>query len=343
MVGLTCLFGYAFFKFGCPTALHYCSILVGAIPMMHETKEDRAAAVKAAERAVRMNVVAAKHFNAGLRTIFLSIGYLGWFVSPYALMALTAFVIFVLIRRQFFSEARDALDDRDRIMTLAFAAARPVSSGWDVCAASPFSPMASYHFSWISSISAIFQPARRQRAVRLYARAIASTFLMLAGFGLVLGHTPRSAGVLCDPACQDRGCGAGHHHCHLCSLPDSYIFFGILHAIAAASLIGPLFLRLPIAVTLIVALCRLSRADYLRGPAFDHPALLWLGLPQTLPRSTTMSRMLPWLAPFLIGIVLAKLLPPLRPAFDRTRGRSIPPQHRPVRSPGPGGTACRST
>ncbi|MEA3535098.1 DUF599 domain-containing protein [Rhizobium sp. CC-YZS058] len=110
VVGLTCLFGYAFFKFGWSYRLfNYCSILVGAIPMMHETKEDRAAAVKAAERAVRMNVVAAKHFNAGLRTIFLSIGYLGWFVSPYALMTLTAFVIFVLIRRQFFSEARDAL------------------------------------------------------------------------------------------------------------------------------------------------------------------------------------------------------------------------------------------
>jgi uncharacterized membrane protein len=108
--GLICLFGYAFFKFGWSYRLfNYCSILIGGIPMLTETKIDRAAAENAAERAIRMNVVAAKHFNAGLRSIFLSIGYLGWFVSPYVLMATTCVVIIVLFRRQFFSEAREAL------------------------------------------------------------------------------------------------------------------------------------------------------------------------------------------------------------------------------------------
>jgi uncharacterized membrane protein len=56
-----------------------------------------------------MNTIAAKHFNSGLRTIFLSIGYLGWFVGPYMFMLTTVFVIFVLTRRQFFSEARRAI------------------------------------------------------------------------------------------------------------------------------------------------------------------------------------------------------------------------------------------
>ena len=110
--GLICLFGYAFFKFGWSYRLfNYCSILIGGIPMLSEARVDRAAAEKAAERAIRMNVVAAKHFNAGLRSIFLSIGYLGWFVSPYVLMITTSIVVIVLFRRQFFSEARDALLD----------------------------------------------------------------------------------------------------------------------------------------------------------------------------------------------------------------------------------------
>ncbi|WP_275790868.1 DUF599 domain-containing protein [Pararhizobium gei] len=108
--GLACLFAYAFFKFAWSYRLfNYCSILIGGIPMMAEMQLDRGRAERAAERAIKVNILAAKHFNAGLRSIFLSIGYLGWFISPYVFIALTIFVTFVLTRRQFFSEARDAL------------------------------------------------------------------------------------------------------------------------------------------------------------------------------------------------------------------------------------------
>lgn len=108
--GLTCLFGYSFFQFGWSYRLfNYCSILMGGIPMTADMSRDRPAAERAAERAIRLNVMAAKHFNAGLRAIFLSIGYLGWFISPYVFIALSGFVIFVLTRRQFYSEAREAL------------------------------------------------------------------------------------------------------------------------------------------------------------------------------------------------------------------------------------------
>ncbi len=112
VVGLTALFGYSFFKFGWSYRLfNYCTILFGGLPMSADANADRKAAEKAAERVVRMNIIAARHFNAGLRTIFLSIGYLGWFIGPYMFMAATLFVIFVLTRRQFFSEARLALMD----------------------------------------------------------------------------------------------------------------------------------------------------------------------------------------------------------------------------------------
>ncbi|OLP60545.1 hypothetical protein BJF93_22315 [Xaviernesmea oryzae] len=108
--GLACLLGYAFFKFGWSYRLfNYCSILIGGIPMMSETASNRPAAERAAGRAVVMNVQAGMHFNAGLRALFLSIGYLGWFVSAYIFMATTTFIIFVLLRRQFFSPARLAL------------------------------------------------------------------------------------------------------------------------------------------------------------------------------------------------------------------------------------------
>lgn len=108
--GLACLLGYAFFKFGWSYRLfNYCSILIGAIPMTQQAERDRPAAERAAERAVVMNVQAGMHFNAGLRAIFLSIGYLGWFVGAYVFMVTTSFVLFVLLRRQFFSPARRVL------------------------------------------------------------------------------------------------------------------------------------------------------------------------------------------------------------------------------------------
>jgi uncharacterized membrane protein len=110
VAGLTMMFGYAFFKFGWSYRLfNYCTILFGALPMVDEAKTDMVAARRAADQVVRMNTIAAKHFNAGLRTIFLSIGYLGWFVGPYMFMLTTVFVISVLTRRQFFSEARKAI------------------------------------------------------------------------------------------------------------------------------------------------------------------------------------------------------------------------------------------
>jgi uncharacterized membrane protein len=108
--GLAVIFAYSFFKFGWSYRLfNYCSILFGGLPMHGEALKDPEHAVRAADRVIKLNIIAAKHFNAGLRAIFLSIGYLGWFVNAYVFMAMTVFVFFVLVRRQFFSEAREAI------------------------------------------------------------------------------------------------------------------------------------------------------------------------------------------------------------------------------------------
>jgi uncharacterized membrane protein len=112
VAGLTVIFGYAFFKFGWSYRLfNYCTILFGAIPMTGDSEVDCRTTELAAERVVRMNIIAARNFNGGLRAIFQSIGYLGWFVSPYVFMVTSVFIIVVLFRRQFFSDARLAVLD----------------------------------------------------------------------------------------------------------------------------------------------------------------------------------------------------------------------------------------
>lgn len=110
VMGLILILAYAFFKFGWSYRLfNYCSILIGAVPVQKDEEDHAAETEKAVTRAARMNVLAGKHFNAGLRAILFSIGYLGWFVGPLAFALSTLLLLVVLARRQFFSAARRAV------------------------------------------------------------------------------------------------------------------------------------------------------------------------------------------------------------------------------------------
>jgi uncharacterized membrane protein len=109
VMGLALIFVYAFFKFSWSYRLfNYVAIIVGSVPVLGRGgTEGEAAAV--ARRAGALNVVAGRHFNRGQRAFFFALAYLGWFVSPYAFMAGTGAVLFVMWRRQFASDAREAL------------------------------------------------------------------------------------------------------------------------------------------------------------------------------------------------------------------------------------------
>ena len=108
VIGLAVIFVYAFFKFAWSYRLfNYTAILVGSVPVL--TGENHREALEAARRAAAMNVVAGKHFNRGQRAFFFALAYLGWLVSAYVFMGATAAVLYVMWRRQFASDAREAL------------------------------------------------------------------------------------------------------------------------------------------------------------------------------------------------------------------------------------------
>lgn len=110
ILGLVVLLAYSFFKFGWSYRLfNYCSILIGAVPVLRDGTSHSMEMEAAIQRATKMNILAGKHFNAGLRGIFFSIGYLGWFVGPVVFLITTVFLLGVLVRRQFFSAARRAV------------------------------------------------------------------------------------------------------------------------------------------------------------------------------------------------------------------------------------------
>ena len=107
-IGLAIIFVYAFFKFAWSYRLYnYVAIMVGATPPARD--KDTPEATAHAERTGRLCAVAGLHFNRGQRAFFFALGYLGWFISPWLLMATSVVVAVVLWRRQFVGDSHHAL------------------------------------------------------------------------------------------------------------------------------------------------------------------------------------------------------------------------------------------
>ena len=169
--------------------------------------------------------------------------------------------------------------------------------------------MAIYHFTWDLGFFGYIEPETATTGGwKIFARVIAGSFLFLAGFSLVLGHV---RGFRARPFLIRLGkiglAAAAITIATWFAFRETFIFFGILHAIATASLVGLLFLRLPPVVTLLAAAAAAVAPLYLRAPLFDHPALWWVGLSVDIPRSNDYVPLLPWLAPVLLGIAAGRL------------------------------------
>lgn len=143
----------------------------------------------------------------------------------------------------------------------------------------------------------------------LFARGIASSFLILAGISLWLAHRDHIrwqpflrrfaivalAAILITVATRF-------------AMGAQFIRWGILHMIAAGSLIGLAFLRLPIPVVLAASAAAFAAPHYLKSEVFNHTAFLWLGLSTQVPQMMDYEPILPWLCPVLFGIALARVL-----------------------------------
>ncbi|SDP74163.1 DUF1624 domain-containing protein [Phyllobacterium sp. OV277] len=170
--------------------------------------------------------------------------------------------------------------------------------------------MATYHTGWDFEFFGYMEPGTTGHgAWKLYARIIASTFLVLVGFSLVLAHRN---GVRWRPF------GIRLVQIVLASLavtlvtlyitPDSFVFFGILHEIAAASVLGLLFLRLPAIVIAVAAAAVVAAPHYLASATFDGPVFWPLGLSEMPILSNDYVPVFPWFGPVLAGMALAKTL-----------------------------------
>jgi uncharacterized membrane protein len=178
--------------------------------------------------------------------------------------------------------------------------------------------MASYHFTWdLEFFGYIEAGTSTQGAWKIYARLIATSFLMLVGFSLILAH---GQGIRW-PSVRKRlalvaGAAAIISIATRIAMPQEWIFFGILHNIALSSLLALVFLRLPPLLTGLVALGLFAAMvldtwvmpGIFSSALFDTRLLAWTGFAETIPRSNDFVPVFPWFAAVLAGVSIGGLL-----------------------------------
>lgn len=166
-----------------------------------------------------------------------------------------------------------------------------------------------FHLIWDLDYAGLIKPGfATSDPWLLYGRLLAGTFMFLVGVSLVLAHEKKmrwrafakrllvvaGAAVLITVATK-------------LAFPDAFIYFGILHAIFAGSLIGIVFLRLPMVLTLIFGVAIWTLPLVFRDPLFDPRWLAWIGFSDRPPPSYDFVPIFPWMGLVLLGIVVAKI------------------------------------
>lgn len=158
-------------------------------------------------------------------------------------------------------------------------------------------------------------------AMRLFGHAIAFAFLFIAGVSLVLASAGglnwshvlrRLARVVAAAALVTLGTWL--------VFPGAYVYFGILHCIAAASVASLMFLRAPAPITFIAAAFCFAAPTLLTSATFNAPALFWLGLGTRETLTQDWRPFLPWAGALLLGVAIARA----KPHIPAQRSGSLP-------------------
>lgn len=166
--------------------------------------------------------------------------------------------------------------------------------------------MASYHFSWdLANVRLVSWGVASDPLWRGYAAAIAGSFLLLSGISFRLserrGFDPVRYGarlfrLLLAAAAVSIGT--------YIVFPDAWVFFGILHMMLLASLLAPLLVRLPSGLLILLAVGALVLPQVWRSPALDGIGWGFLGLAETPPVANDLVPLFPWIAPYIVGLVV---------------------------------------
>ncbi len=109
---LAMIFVYAFFKFTWSIRQYnFFAVLLGAAPGARDADVTAEALTQFSERSAKLIDLASHEFNHGLRAYYFAMALFTWLVSPWVCMLSTLWVVWVLYRREFHSQALKTLDE----------------------------------------------------------------------------------------------------------------------------------------------------------------------------------------------------------------------------------------
>ncbi len=174
----------------------------------------------------------------------------------------------------------------------------------DVARGAALLAMFGYHLTWdLAHFGYIDARAPFAPEMRLFSHAIASSFLFIAGASLVLARrAPFAWAATWKRFALVAGAAALVTAGSWFLFPQAPILFGILHCIAAGSLLALPFLFLPWPAALAAAVLVGGLPFLVASPAFDPPWAQWTGLGASLPDAMDFRPLAPWAAPMLAGV-----------------------------------------
>jgi uncharacterized membrane protein len=167
--------------------------------------------------------------------------------------------------------------------------------------------MAVYHFIWDLGFFGFIESARLQEAwFKGFGHSIAIAFLAIVGLSLALAARGgldlpayfRRVGLVFAAAMAVTAATAF-------AFPDSFVAFGVLHCIVAASLLGFFLLERPWPVIAAAGLIVVFLPLVIESPSLDATNW-WSGLGATEPRSNDWRPFFPWAGFTLIGLACGK-------------------------------------
>jgi uncharacterized membrane protein len=172
--------------------------------------------------------------------------------------------------------------------------------------------MVCYHLIWDLAYFDLIAVDVAALPWQVFARSIGTLFLLILGISLTLraARDPLLSRWALRRGAVLFGLGMLITLATFLVIGESYVRFGILHALGSALVLALPVVCVPVWISGLTALVLMGVGAYLNVQVVTFPWLIWLGLPQSGVRMVDYYPLLPWAGVALLGVAIGNTLYP---------------------------------